>query len=232
MQEPIETTVLLVEDDERLASLVERGLRRAGHGVVVVHGGREALEQADDEAVDLIVLDIEIPPPNGMAVLRALRERGDERPVLMLTGRRDVPDRVAGLRSGADDYLSKPFALDELLARIEVLTRRHPVSSERVVRHSGGVELDPMARTVRRDDVALDLTPREFDLLEFLVRNPNQALATDVIRDRVWPEPEDGTESNVVRVYVSYLRAKVDRPFGRNSLQTVRGHGYRWNPDA
>lgn len=228
-QAPRDPSVLLVEDDQRLAQLVERGLRRAGYEVRAAHSGQDALDAAHDADIDVIVLDIGIPAPDGLTVLRTLRAEGDTRPVLMLTGRRDVPDRVVGLEAGADDYLPKPFALDELVARVGVLTRRSTQPERRVLK-SADVLLDPVARTVERDGVTLELTPREFDLLEFFLRNPNQALSHATIRDRVWPE-EDGADSNVVAVYVSYLRAKVDRPFERSSLQTVRGTGYRWNPE-
>lgn len=223
-------SVLLVDDDERLASLVCRGLERAGHAVQHRSDGVSGLDAARDPGLDVIVLDIGIPGPDGLSVLRSLRQRGDQRPVLLLTGRGSVADRVTGLQAGADDYLPKPFALDELVARVEALARRwKPEETETL--QSAGVTLDPAARTVFREGRQVELTPREFDLLEFLLRNPNQALSSETIRDRVW-DNEDDAESNVVAVYIGYLRAKIDKPFGRRSIQTVRGVGYRWDPSS
>ena len=221
--------VLLVEDETRLARMVQRGLQHAGFDVEVVHDGLAALAACEEDGPDLLVLDIGIPRADGLAVLRHLRGEGDERPVLLLTGRSGVSDRVTGLRAGADDYLPKPFALDELTARIEVLLRRHGRGRSATVA-SGSVELDPAARTVVRRGEPVELTEREFDLLAFFLRNPRQVLSRDLILERVWHTPE-ATESNVVAVYVKYLRDKVDRPFGTSSLTTVRGRGYRWDPD-
>ena len=221
--------VLLVEDETRLAHMVQRGLQHAGFDVEVVHDGVAALTACQEDGPDLMVLDIGIPRPDGLTVLRTLREEGDERPILLLTGRSGVSDRVTGLRAGADDYLPKPFALDELTARIEVLLRRHGRERSSTLT-SGSVELDPVARTVSRCGESVELTEREFDLLAFFLRNPRQVLSRDQLLERVWHSPE-AAESNVVAVYVKYLRDKVDRPFGTSSLQTVRGRGYRWDPD-
>ncbi len=230
--------VLLVEDEPRLAHMVRRGLEHVGFDVAVVHDGIAALEACATDDPDVVVLDIGIPRPDGLTVLRHLREGGDDRPVLLLTGRSGVSDRVVGLRAGADDYLPKPFALDELTARIEVLLRRRPTPSTEQragggdvpVLTSGSVVLDPGARTVHRDGVPVELTDREFQLLEFFLRHPRQALTRDQILSQVWGQA-DPADSNVVAVYVKYLRDKVDRPFGADSLVTVRGHGYRWDPD-
>ena len=232
---PTTARVLLVEDETRLAHMVRRGLEHVGFGVDVVHDGVAALEACEVDDPDVVVLDIGIPRPDGLTVLRHLRDRGDDRPVLLLTGRSGVSDRVVGLRAGADDYLPKPFALDELTARIEVLLRRGrgtataeaPTTSALT---SGSVTLDPVAHTVTRGGVPVELTDREFQLLEFFLRNPRQVLTRDQLLERVWGQ-EDAAESNVVAVYVKYLRDKVDRPFGTTSLVTVRGHGYRWDPD-
>ena len=229
--------VLLVEDETRLAHMVRRGLEHVGFGVAVVHDGIAALEACATDDPDVVVLDIGIPRPDGLTVLRHLRERGDDRPVLLLTGRSGVSDRVVGLRAGADDYLPKPFALDELTARIEALLRRgrssatpHRTGGDDPALTSGSVALDPAARTVERDGVPVELTDREFQLLEFFLRHPRQVLTRDQILAQVWGQA-DPADSNVVAVYVKYLRDKVDRPFGTRSLVTVRGHGYRWDPD-
>lgn len=223
-------TVLLVDDDHRMATLAARGLRRVGYEVVLADDGRSALEQAEcSDAIDVIVLDIGIPRPDGLTVLRHLRETGDERPILLLTGRSGVADRVHGLNAGADDYLPKPFALDELAARLNSLVRRHQRRRSATIT-SGSIQVNPEARTVHRHGVAIDLTTREFDLLEFLVRNPRQVLTQDQILEQVWGI-DDGGDSNLVTVYIKYLRDKVDRPFDVSSVMTVRGLGYRWDPD-
>lgn len=224
--------LLLVEDERPLARVLTRGLQRIGHTVDHVADGRAALELAEGTTpFDLLILDIGIPGPDGLTVLRHLREVGDERPVLLLTGRGDVSDRVAGLRAGADDYLPKPFVLEELAARIEALVRRRR-HEQHAVLTSGSLVLDPAAHTVERHGQAVELTGREFDLLEYLVRNQGQVLTREQLLDRVWGIRDGEDESNLVSVYVKYLRDKVDRPFGVTSLSTVRGVGYRWDSDS
>jgi len=220
--------VLLVEDESALAHLVSRGLAPDGFEVVHVADGLAALEAAQDATIDAIVMDIGIPRPDGIEVLRMLRERGDARPILLLTGRKSVPERVKGLSAGADDYLPKPFALDELRARLQALLRRHG-KQDPDIRHSGSLTLDLEARTARRAGTVIDLTEREFDLLECFVRNPRMVLSRELLLERVWADAS--LESNVVSVYVKYLRDKVDEPFGKQSISTVRGRGYRWDPD-
>lgn len=224
-----QTTVLFVEDESGLSRLVRSGLSRAGYEVVVGTTGQEALTLAERPDVDVLVLDIGIPGPDGLQVLRWLRDRGDDRPVLLLTGRGGVEDRVRGLRAGADDYLPKPFALAELVARIEAMVRRHGVR-RRAPLQVGSVEYDPEARVVTRFGEKVELTGREIDLLELFLRNPRQVLTRDQILERVWGMDADD-ESNVLAVYTKYLRDKLDRPFGCASLVTVRGFGYRWDPD-
>jgi two-component system, OmpR family, response regulator len=227
--DPASVRVLLVEDEGAMAHLVARGLAPDGFDVVHVADGLAALEAAEDPTFDAIVLDIGIPHPDGIEVLRMLREGGDLRPIILLTGRRSVPERVRGLSAGADDYLPKPFALDELRARLHALLRRHAPSGPTVLQ-SGSLVLDPEARTVRRAELSIDLTEREFDLLEYFVRNPRMVLTRELLLERVWGD--DTRESNVVSVYVKYLRDKVDEPFGTQCITTVRGRGYRWDPDA
>lgn len=224
--------LLLVEDERPLARVLTRGLERIGHTVAHAADGRTALDLAEGTtSFDLLILDIGIPGPDGLTILRHLREAGDERPVLLLTGRGDVSDRVAGLRAGADDYLPKPFVLDELAARIEALVRRRR-REQHAVLTSGSLVLDPAARTVERHGQAVTLTGREFDLLEYLVRNQGQVLTREQLLDRVWGVRDAEDESNLVAVYVKYVRDKVERPFGAQSLSTVRGIGYRWDPDS
>lgn len=232
MPQDADVRLLLVEDEQPLVRVLTRGLQRTGHEVVHAADGATAIELAEaDRTFEVLVLDIGIPGPDGLAVLRHLRDTGDDRPVLLLTGRGEVSDRVAGLRAGADDYLPKPFVLDELVARIDALVRRRRQDRQAVVT-SGSLVLDPAARTAARRGAQLELTGREFDLLEYFVHNPRQVLTREQLLDRVWGirDPED--ESNVVAVYVKYLRDKVDRPFGVRSLSTVRGLGYRWDPDS
>jgi two-component system OmpR family response regulator len=217
--------VLLVEDEAKLARLVARGLTERGDLVTVVGTGREALTAAAAEAYDVILLDVRLPDLEGFEVCRRLRKARVWVPVLMLTARTAVADRIAGLDSGADDYLGKPFAFGELLARMRALARRGPVPRPAVL-EVGDLRLDPASRRVWRGDVEVELSAREFALLEALMRRPEQALSRDQLRSHAWGDLND-TSSNVVDVYVRYLREKIDRPFGADSLRTVRGVGYR-----
>ena len=222
--------VLVVEDETKMAVLLRRGLEREGYAVDVATDGPEALWAAEEVAFDAVVLDVMIPEPDGFEVCRQLRERGIWSPVLLLTARDSVEDRVRGLDAGADDYLTKPFAFAELFARLRALTRRGPV--ERPVALEGGdLRLDPVSRVVRRGDTPIDLSAKEFSLLEFFLRHPDEALSRSRILEHVWDFAYSGG-SNVVDVYVRYLREKVDRPFGCSSIQTVRGVGYRFVPTS
>lgn len=217
--------VLVVEDEVKMASLVRRGLEREGYVVDVAADGAEALWAARELDFDAIVLDAMIPEPDGFEVCRTLREEGRWAPVLMLTARDGVEDRVRGLDAGADDYLTKPFAFEELFARLRALTRRG--ATERPTRLTvGDLVLDPVTRRVRRGDRTIALSAKEFALLEFLMRNPDEVLTRTRILEHVWDFAYDGG-SNVVDVYVRYLREKIDRPFGRDDIETVRGVGYR-----
>ncbi len=212
-----------------MASLVRRGLEREGYVVDVATDGSEALWAAREQEFDAIVLDAMIPEPDGFAVCRALREEGRWAPVLMLTARDGVEDRVRGLDAGADDYLTKPFAFEELFARLRALTRRGV--TERPIRlQVGDLVLDPVTRRVGRGEEPIDLSVKEFALLEFLMRNPDEVLTRTRILEHVWDFAYDGG-SNVVDVYIRYLREKVDRPFARRDIETVRGVGYRLRPD-
>ena len=222
--------ILVVEDERRLAGLLAQGLREAGHTVDVRYTGTEGLLTAATGMYDALVLDVMLPGLDGTAVCRTLREQGNRVPVLMLTARREVPDRVAGLDAGADDYLAKPFSFDELLARLRALHRRSAGPPPVEVR-AGDLLLDPARRRVFRGDTEIDLSAREFDILALLLGRAGQCLTRYQILDEVW-DGETDIRSNVIDVYVANLRAKVDRPFGRHAIETLRGVGYRLRPDG
>jgi two-component system, OmpR family, response regulator len=217
--------VLVVEDATRLREIMVRRLREEGYAADAAGLGREGLELAAATAYDAIILDLRLPDIDGVDVCLGLRQRGCPAPVLMLTARDTVADRVAGLDAGADDYLAKPFDFAELFARLRALTRR-PVGERPAVIRVGDLELDPAARVVSRADTPIDLTSKEFALLEYLMRNRHAALTRDQLIDAVWDGSYRG-ESNIVEVYVGRLRDKIDRPFGVASVATVRGVGYR-----
>jgi two-component system OmpR family response regulator len=217
--------VLIVEDDLRMAALLLRCLREEGFHAVVATSGEAALAIADGDRHDAIVLDVMLPGIDGFTTCRHLREAGVWTPVLMLTARDAVDDRVSGLDAGADDYLVKPFSFAELLARLRALGRRAPRRASSTL-SAGDLRIDPRARRAWRGDVELELSPREFDLLDAFMRRPGQALSRDWLLEQAWDIAFEH-RSNVVDVYVNYLREKIDRPFGRASLQTVRGAGYR-----
>src|SRR5438094_4330329 len=222
--------ILVVEDEIKMAGLVKRGLEREGYAVDVAATGGEALEAARQRPYDAIVLDAMIPAPDGFQVCRTLRTEGRWSPVLMLTARDAVEDRVAGLDAGADDYLTKPFAFTELFARLRAITRRDVVERPTVL-EIGDLRLDPATREVWRGESRVDLSAKEFALLEELMRHPGEVLSRSRILEHVWDFAYDGT-SNVVDVYIRYLREKVDRPFGRETIETVRGAGYRIRGEA
>ena len=203
-------------------------LRRDGHVVEVAGTGDEGLWMATEFDFDVVILDWELPAPDGLEVCRQLRDRGRWMPILMLTANRAVAQRVAGLQAGADDYLTKPFAVEELAARLQALARRTPHERPTVLQ-VGDLRLDPAARTVQRGEVAVALRPKEFALLELLMRRPGEAIGRDVILDQAWDLAYDGM-SNVVDVHVKSLRDKVDKPFGCTSIETVRRVGYRLVP--
>jgi two-component system, OmpR family, response regulator len=222
--------VLVVEDDPDMASVLSRGLGEEGWDVDVAGTGQAGLQLALTGQPDVVVLDLGLPGLDGLTVLARLRECGGAMPVLVLTARDGVDDRVRGLDQGADDYLVKPFAFPELLARVRALTRRagHGEAAEVLV--VGDLELDPAGRSARCAGRPLLLSATELALLECFMREPGRVLTRQQLLDLVW-DPAFAPASNVVDVYVGYLRAKVDRPFGRRSLQTVRGLGYRLMPE-
>ncbi|HEY9408975.1 MAG TPA: response regulator transcription factor [Jiangellaceae bacterium] len=217
--------VLLVEDEEKLAALVARGLTERGGVVDSVTTGTQALASAREGEYDVMLLDVMLPDIDGFEVCRRLRAARVWTPILMLTARTAVVDRIAGLDSGADDYLAKPFAFQELLARMRALARRGPVPRPAVL-EAAGLRMDPAARRVWRGPTELSLSTRELILLEALMRRPDQVLTREKLLALAWGDHHEVT-SNVVDVYVRYLRAKIDRPFGMSTLQTVRGVGYR-----
>jgi two-component system OmpR family response regulator len=222
--------VLVVDDEVKLAKLLQRQMRRAGIGVDVVLSGEEALERAGATEYDAIVLDLMLPGLDGIETCRRLRAADVWSPTLMLTARSEVEDRIRGLDSGADDYMSKPFSLDELLARLRALTRRGAPPRPTVL-EVGDLRLDPASREAWRGDAPLSLTMREFSLLETLMRNPGRVVGRFELLEHVWDQSYEH-RSNVIEVYVGYLRDKVDRPFGRRSIETVRGAGYRLRAEA
>ena len=216
---------LLVEDDAVIADFVAGGLREAGFTVDVASDGERGLELALAGGLDVAVVDLMLPKLDGIGLIEGLRRRGQATPVLILSARRSVDDRVRGLQAGGDDYLIKPFAFAELLARVQALVRRSAGTSEPTRLSAGGLVMDLLSRQVTRDGKPLDLRPREFALLEYLMRNPGRVLSKTMILSRVWGYSFDpGT--NVVDVLVSRLREKVDREFERKLIQTVRGAGY------
>jgi two-component system, OmpR family, response regulator len=222
--------VLVVEDDPAMAAMLTRGLRRAGYAVDAVATGADAVWSITETDFDVVVLDAMIPPPDGFEVCRQIREQGRWVPVLMLTARDGTVDKIRGLDAGADDYLTKPFALDELLARVRALTRREPAQRPAELRVADLV-LDPASRTVHRGDTRIALSAKEFALLQELMRRAGETLTRTYLIEHVWDFAYDGG-SNVVDVYVRYLRDKVDRPFGRDTIRTMRGAGYRLDPGA
>jgi two-component system, OmpR family, response regulator len=217
--------VLVVEDEKKLGELLGRGLREEGYAADVADRGEEALWMARAVQYDAIVLDVMLPGADGFEVCRRLRDDGVWTPVLMLTARDAVDDRVVGLDAGADDYLTKPFAFEELLARLRALTRRAPVERPPVL-EVGELRLDPAAHRAWRGFDELDLSAKEFAMLELFMRRPGITLTRTQLLDGAWDIAFE-SRSNVVDVYVRYLREKIDRPFGCDSIETVRGVGYR-----
>ena len=216
--------VLVVEDEPRMSALLRRGLEAEGYAVDVAENGVDAIWSATEVEYDAIVLDAMIPAPDGFAVAAELRTRGRSTPILMLTARDGVDDRVCGLDAGADDYLTKPFAFAELFARIRALSRRAPTTLPPVLA-VGDLTLDPARKRVRRGETDIELSPTGYALLEYLMRNAGHVRTRAQIIENVWDFAFD-PNSNVVDVYIRYLRSKVDRPFDLDTIATVRGAGY------
>jgi two-component system OmpR family response regulator len=221
---------LVVEDELKMAALIRRGLVEEGYAADVARTGEDAIQMARATAYDVIMLDVMLPDLDGFSVCRELRTSGVWTPILMLTARERVEDRVAGLDAGADDYLTKPFSFAELLARLRALARRGQVERPTLL-EVGSLRLDPATRQVWRGDVPVELSAKEFALLETFLRRPGQVLSRLDLLEHVWDYAYEN-RSNVVDVYVRYLRAKLDQPFGLRSIETVRGAGYRLRPDG
>ncbi|MGC4042697.1 MAG: response regulator transcription factor [Armatimonas sp.] len=216
--------ILLIEDEIAIASVIKRGLERAGYSVTAIHDGAEGLERATMEEWELILLDVMLPGRDGFDICRSLRARRDTTPILMLTARDAVPDRVRGLEVGADDYLPKPFAFEELLARVRALLRRESVHRTSIIQIRD-LEIDTTSRRVTRNGVEIPLTPREWSLLEALVRSEDRPLSRETILSRVWDD-EGRTGSNTVDVYINQLRRKIDADSEIKLIHTVHGVGY------
>ena len=218
--------ILVVEDERKLATYLQRGLEEAGYAVDVAHTGTDALAWVESVPFDLIVLDIMLPEMDGITVCQTLRQRDNRTPILMLTALDAVDDRVTGLDAGADDYLVKPFALRELLARLRALSRREADQPKSNILQVADLTLDRRTRQVQRGDIAIDLTAKEFGILECLMRERNRVLTRTAIADHVW-NYDVYHQSNVVDVYIRNLRRKIDDPFAVKLIHTVRGVGYR-----
>lgn len=222
--------VLVVEDELKMASLIRRGLIEEGHAADVARTGEDALWMAGATAYDAIVLDVMLPGLGGFETCRELRAKGVWAPVVMLTARDAIEDRVSGLDTGADDYLTKPFSFAELLARLRALARRGAVERPSIIA-VGPLRMDPATRQVWRGDVEVRLSTKEFALLEVFMRRPGHVLSRFDLLEHAWDYSYEN-RSNVVDVYVRYLRAKIDTPFGTTSIDTVRGAGYRLRKDG
>jgi two-component system, OmpR family, response regulator len=216
--------LLVVEDAPKMSSLLRQAFREDGYAVDVEASGSEAVWRASETEFDAVILDVGLPDINGFQVCRELRGRGRWMPILMLTAREAVHDVVQGLDCGADDYMTKPFELDELRARLRALIRRAPVPRPPVLA-VGDLILDPATRTVQRGDAAVNLSAREFSILRVLMRHAGQVLSRTQILEHVWDSSRE-SDSNIVDVYVRLLRDKIDRPFGLDTIQTIRGSGY------
>ncbi|MGP1384859.1 MAG: response regulator [Thainema sp.] len=222
--------VLVVEDDAGISKFIHQGLHEAGYAVDLASNGREGLNYAVAAEYDVIVLDVLLPELDGLTVLKELRQLGLQTPVLLLTARDSVQDRVLGLDAGADDYLIKPFDFIELLARLRALLRRPPLQSD-VILQVGNLEMDTAKRFVSRGGRLIELSPREFSLLEYLMRHPGQVLSRTQIAQHVWSFDFYG-DFKVIDVYIGYLRRKIDRNEPFSLIQTVRGVGYRISADG
>jgi DNA-binding response OmpR family regulator len=223
--------ILIVEDNHRLNRVLQMSLTEAGYAVDAAFDGHEGQQFAEAVAYDAIILDIMLPGKDGLAVCRDLRRHGTNAPMLLLTARDTIQDRVRGLDSGADDYLVKPFAMSELLARLRALLRRES-SQKTAWLEAGDLRLDPATHRVERAGRRIELTTRLFVLLEYFMRHPNQVLTREMVQSHIWSYDYTGT-SNVVDVYVRRLRRQIDDPFKVKLLETVRGTGYRLRlPDA
>jgi two-component system OmpR family response regulator len=225
--------ILVVEDDRNVAAYLVKGLRESGYTVDHAADGKEGLFLATSERYGVIIVDRMLPSLDGLSIVRALRAAGDQTPALILSALGEVDDRVLGLRAGGDDYLTKPFAFSELLARLEALLRRRaqPAEQPTTELRVGDLEMDLLTRSVKRADRAIDLQPREFRLLEYLMRHSGQVVTRTMLLEGVWDYHFD-PQTNVIDVHISRLRAKIDRGFDKPLLHTVRGAGYKLHETA
>ncbi len=217
--------ILIVEDDRETANYVIKGLRESGHVADHAPNGESGYEMARGHSYDVMVVDRMLPGTDGIALVQRLRRDGDETPVLFLSALGEVDDRVRGLRAGGDDYLAKPYAFAELLARVEALGRRGPTGGPGTTLVVGGLQMDLLTRQVTRDGKIIDLQPREFSLLEYLMRNAGRVVTRTMLLEQVWGYHFD-PQTNVIDVHISRLRGKVDKGFDTPLLHTVRGAGY------
>ena len=217
--------VLVIEDDQQAASYLQKGLKEAGHVVDLAYDGKEGLFLAGSEHYDVMVVDRMLPGRDGLSLVEILRATGNDTPVLFLSALGSVDDRVKGLKAGGDDYLTKPFAFSELLARIEVLVRRRTAAQPQTKLTVGDLELDLLSRTVKRSGKVIDLLPREFALLEYLMRNAGSVVTRTMMLENVWDYHFD-PQTNVIDVHIARLRQKIDKDFPAPLIHTVRGAGY------
>ena len=216
--------ILVVEDEKKVAGFIKRGLEEDNYDVTVTHDGADGLKQALETEYSLVILDVMLPKKDGLTVIKEMRAAGKRTPVLMLTARDTTDDIVSGLEAGSDDYLTKPFAFAELLARVRALLRRGEQDRGAEI-HFADLKLDPVTHKVWRGDKEIDLTAKEYGLLEYLLRNPNTVLSRQMIAEHVWDYAFDSF-TNIIDVYVNYLRKKVDKDFSVKLIHTVRGQGY------
>ncbi|MBJ6373111.1 response regulator transcription factor [Sedimentitalea arenosa] len=218
--------ILVIEDDETTGQFIARGLREEGHSVDLVTDGRAGLIEATGGTHDVMIVDRMLPEIDGLTLIKTLRAAGNRTPALFLTSLGSVEDRIGGLNAGGDDYLVKPFAFGELSARVAALARRPPAQEQDTVLKAGGLEMDLIARKVTRDGVTIDLLPREFAILEHLLRRKGRVQTRTMLLEAIWDISFDPM-TNVVETHISRLRAKVDKPFDTELIKTVRGAGYR-----
>ncbi len=221
--------ILIVEDDQEASAVMARGLSEAGHDCLTAPDGAYGLEAANQGNFDVLVVDRMMPRLDGVGMVETLRRQGDQTPVLFLSALGEVEDRVTGLKAGGDDYLVKPYAFPELIARIEALARRRETGSVQTVLKVGDLEMNLISREVTRAGQDIDLQPREFQLLEFLMRNAGQSVTRTMLLEKVWEYHFD-PQTNVIDVHISRLRSKIDKGFDRPMLKTERGAGYRLEP--
>ena len=221
--------ILIVEDDLEAAEVMDRGLTEAGHECVRAADGEDGLAAARGGEFDVMIVDRMMPRMDGITMIQTIRREGDQTPVLFLSALGEITDRVDGLKAGGDDYLVKPYAFAELIARVEALSRRRETGSVQTMLRVGELEMDLIGRAVHRQGKEIDLQPREFQLLEFMMRHAGQSVTRTMLLEKVWEYHFD-PQTNVIDVHISRLRAKIDKGFDKPMLQTVRGAGYRLEP--